>query len=113
MKQAIASICGFVIFAASMIAVVLHLFPVGDPHLPGYADFLPPSVSKEMVPIEGNSVALRYNRETADDIGVSSVICGIILDYRGYDTIYESTVLFTASIGVLTMLSMTSGGKKG
>jgi len=112
MKQAIASICGFVIFAASMIAVVLHLFPVGDPHLPGYADFVPPSVSKELVPIEGNSVALRYNRETADDIGVSSVICGVILDYRAYDTIYEATVLFTASIGVLTMLSMTSGGKE-
>lgn len=112
MKQSITSICGFVVFAASMIAVVFHLFPVGDPHLPGYADFVPPSMSQTAIPVEGNSVALRYNRETADDVGVNSVVCAVILDYRAYDTLYEATVLFTAAIGVLTMLGMSSGVKE-
>ena len=38
------------------------------------------------------------------------MVSSIILDYRAYDTLGEATVLFTAVIGVLTV--MRSVGKK-
>ncbi len=94
----------FVIFAFCMIVVVMHLAPVGDPRLPGYADFVPAEMAPEDVPRLADSVALRYNRQTANDTGASSVVCATILDYRAYDTLYEAAVLFTAAIAVLSVI---------
>ena len=42
--------------------------------------------------------------------GAMNVVTSVILDYRAYDTLGEATVLFTAVIGVLTV--MRSVGKK-
>ncbi len=103
MRQPIAAFF-FVIFALSMIVVVLHLLPVGDPHLPGYADFVSPQMAAREIPRQADSVALHYNRQAAIDVGSSSVVCATILDYRGYDTLYETTVLFTAAIAVLALI---------
>lgn len=103
MKQSIIAIF-FVIFALCMIVVVLHLFPVGDPRLPGYADFDGFDMPIEDIPRLADSVALRYNRKTAGDVGANSVVCATILDYRAYDTLYETAVLFTAAIAVLSLI---------
>lgn len=103
MRQPIAAFF-FIIFTLSMIVVVLHLLPVGDPHLPGYADFVSPQLAAREIPRQADSVALHYNRQAAIDVGASSVVCATILDYRGYDTLYETTVLFTAAIAVLAMI---------
>jgi multicomponent Na+:H+ antiporter subunit B len=43
--------------------------------------------------------------------GATNVVSSIILDYRAYDTLGEATVLFTAVIGVLTVMR-TVGKKK-
>ena len=104
----------FSLFTICMIVVVMHLFPVGDPHLPGYADFVPPELPVEEIPRRADSVALRYNRRAASDVGASSVVTATILDYRGYDTLYETTVLFTAAIAVLSLIGLPgeAGGKK-
>lgn len=37
----------------------------------------------------------------------SNLVSAIILDFRGYDTLGEATVLFTSTIGVLTVLRKT------
>ena len=42
--------------------------------------------------------------------GAINVVSSVILDYRAYDTLGEATVLFTAVVGVLTV--MRSKGKK-
>ena len=94
----------FVLFAICMIAVVMHLFPVGDPRLPSYADFVPPEMTTAQIPRLADSVALRYNRQAAFDAGATSVVTATILDYRAYDTLYETAVLFTAAIAVLSIL---------
>ncbi len=99
----------FVLFALCMIVVVMHLFPVGDPHLPGYAEFISRQVPPHEVPRQGDSVALRYNRQAAFDTGSSSVVCATILDYRAYDTLLETIVLFTAAVAVLSVIGI---GKK-
>jgi len=37
------------------------------------------------------------------------IIAAIIFDYRGYDTLFETTVLFTALIGVLSIIGVKEG----
>jgi len=46
----------------------------------------------------------------AQQTGSANLVTGVIFDYRGYDTLGEATVLFTAVIGVLTVLRLR--GKK-
>ena len=96
----------FCIFGIIMIAAVMTLAPVGDPHQPGYAEFVPPDVSKEEIIREGESAALHYNRQGAYDTGALDIITSTIFDYRGYDTLFEVTVLFTALISVLSILGV-------
>ncbi|MGA1839129.1 MAG: hypothetical protein ACMUIU_00760 [bacterium] len=97
----------FCIFGIVMIAAVLTLAPVGDPHQPGYAEFVHPEVEYEEIIREGETVALRYNREGAYDTGALDIITSTIFDYRGYDTLFETTVLFTALISVLTIIGVS------
>ena len=51
-----------------------------------------------------------YPLNAVSGTGAINVVSSIILDYRAYDTLGEATVLFTAVIGVLTV--MRSVGKK-
>ena len=97
----------FCIFGIVMIAAVLTLAPVGDPHQPGYAEFVHPDVANEEIIREGDTVALCYNRRGAYDTGALDIITSTIFDYRGYDTLFESTVLFTALISVLTIIGVS------
>jgi len=49
-------------------------------------------------------VARHYNEHALAETGATNIVTGIILDYRAYDTLIETTVLFTAVIGVLLAL---------
>lgn len=51
-----------------------------------------------------NYVMERYNRHGLEETGATNIVGGIILDYRAYDTLIETTVLFTATIGTLLTL---------
>ena len=96
----------FTIFAFSMIVVILRFAPIGDPHLPGYADFVSSSLTNEEVIEKADSAALHYNRHSPEDTGALDIITATIFDYRGYDTLLETTVLFTALIGVLSIIGI-------
>ena len=50
-------------------------------------------------------VAPRYIADTVKETGVPNIVTSVLADYRGYDTLGETTVLFTAGIGVLLLLS--------
>ena len=52
-----------------------------------------------------------YIENGAVQTGATNIVTAIILDYRGYDTLGEGTVLFTAVIGVLAV-SRRIGRKK-
>jgi len=52
-----------------------------------------------------------YLQEGQRETGASDLVASIILDYRGYDTLGEAMVLFTAVMGVLAVLR-TIGRKK-
>ena len=56
-------------------------------------------------------VAPRYIADTIKDTNVPNVVTSVLADYRGYDTLGETTVIFTAGIGV--MLSPASRTAQG
>jgi multicomponent Na+:H+ antiporter subunit B len=49
-------------------------------------------------------VAPRYLSESVNETMVPNVVTAVLADYRGYDTLGETTVIFTAGIGVLLLL---------
>ena len=49
-------------------------------------------------------VAPRYIERTDDEIGVPNMVTAVLASYRGYDTWGETTVIFTACVGVLLLL---------
>lgn len=48
--------------------------------------------------------AVDYIAVGLERTGAANVVTAIILDFRGYDTLGEATVLFTAVVGVLTIM---------
>jgi len=49
-------------------------------------------------------VAPRYLSESIKETNVPNVVTSILADYRSFDTLGETTVIFTAGIGVLLLL---------
>ena len=50
-------------------------------------------------------VAADYMARTPHEIGVPNVVTAILASYRGFDTLGETGVVFTAGIGVLLLIS--------
>ncbi|MEW6070081.1 MAG: hydrogen gas-evolving membrane-bound hydrogenase subunit E [Candidatus Thermoplasmatota archaeon] len=44
-----------------------------------------------------------FNKNAQNETGTNNVVASIVFDYRGYDTLGEATVLFTAVTGVLAL----------
>ena len=61
-----------------------------------------------------NQVSDRYINQSLADTGVSNMVTGIVLDYRAYDTMFETIVLFTATLAVAVTLRSfkKEGGSK-
>ncbi|MBN2096940.1 MAG: DUF4040 domain-containing protein [Candidatus Omnitrophica bacterium] len=49
-------------------------------------------------------VASTYLQQGLSETGAANLVSSVILDFRAYDTLGEATVLFTAVIGVLTLV---------
>lgn len=49
-------------------------------------------------------VAPRYLGESSTEIGIPNVVTSVLASYRGYDTLGETVVIFTAGMGVLVLL---------
>jgi multicomponent Na+:H+ antiporter subunit B len=50
-------------------------------------------------------VAPHYLEESGHEIGIPNVVTSVLASYRGYDTMGETTVVFTAAVGVMILLS--------
>ncbi len=51
-----------------------------------------------------NQVSERYINESLEETGVLNMVTGIVFDYRAYDTMFETIVLFTATLAVYITL---------
>ena len=52
-----------------------------------------------------NKPSTYYLINTEKELGMKSIVTGTLASYRGFDTMIENFVIFTASIGVLFILS--------
>jgi multicomponent Na+:H+ antiporter subunit B len=49
-------------------------------------------------------VAPRYIQDSPTEIGIPNIVTSVLASYRGYDTMGELAVIFTAGIGVMLIL---------
>lgn len=52
-----------------------------------------------------------FLEQTGKDIGISSFVAAILASYRGYDTLGETTVIFTAALAVAMILGRKKNAK--
>ncbi len=76
---------------AALIYGTMDIPPFGDPAGPAHGH-----------------VAPRYLEQGVAETGVSNIVTAVLASYRGFDTLGEVTVIFTAGIGVLLLL----GGRR-
>ena len=80
-------------FIALMIFVVTQTAPFGIADVPS-----------------NNEVSYKYIEDGLKDTGATNVVAGMILDYRAFDTLGESSVLFTAVMSVMILLRKDRDG---
>ncbi len=68
-----------------------------------YGTFGLPAFSDPDAPIHRHVVP-RYVNDAMRETGVPNVVTAVLASYRGYDTLGETTVVFTAGVGVLALL---------
>lgn len=86
--------CIFLVFM--LLVAVSHLPTFGNPDNP-----------------VNNEVAARYIENGLQETGAVNIVTGMILDYRAFDTLGESHVLFIATCTVLILLRLDDDKKKG
>ena len=50
-------------------------------------------------------VAPRFLTESMGEVGMPNIVTSVLASYRGFDTLGETTVVFTAVVGVLILLT--------
>ncbi len=55
-------------------------------------------------------LAPRFLGQSADEVGIPNVVTSVLASYRGYDTLGEVVVIFTAGIAVLLLLAGPGDG---
>lgn len=73
-----------------------------------YATFDKPRLGDPMAPVHQH-VAPWYLEMTPELIGIPNVVTAVLGSFRGYDTLGELIVIFTACIGVLFLLGAPNG----
>jgi multicomponent Na+:H+ antiporter subunit B len=86
-KMAIVPLLAAVATGAVLIYGTWDLPRFGDPAAPAHHHVVP-----------------RYLDASGAEIGVPNVVTSVLASYRGYDTLGEVTVIFTAGIGVLILI---------
>lgn len=87
------------------IQILPLLIVVGTGALLIYATFDMPNVGDPLAPAHQH-VAPRYIAESPERMGIPNIVTSVLASYRGYDTMGELAVIFTAGIGVLLLLAV-------
>lgn len=62
-----------------------------------------PAFSDPQAPVHSH-VEERYLKKALEETSVPNVVTAVLASYRGYDTLGETTVVFTAGAGVIALL---------
>ncbi len=68
-----------------------------------YGTFDMPHYGDAQAPVHQH-VAPRYIEQSLQEVGLPNIVTSVLASYRGYDTMGEVTVIFTAGIAVLILL---------
>ncbi|MGH1484996.1 MAG: DUF4040 domain-containing protein [Cellvibrionaceae bacterium] len=71
----------------------------GTLDMPGYGDGNSPANRNPQL-------AQHFIQKSAEEIDVPNVVTSVLASYRGYDTLGETAVVFTAAVGVLSLLGL-------
>lgn len=82
---------GHILIAVFIGIVLLYSFRLAIMHLDSFGDH---TLRMSEAYLEG----------AAEKTGSANLVTGVLFDFRGYDTFGEATILFTAVVGVLTIL---------
>lgn len=85
-----------IVVAGALVYGTLWLPAFSDPHAP---------IQVHVVP--------RYLKEALHETDVPNVVTAVLASYRGYDTLGETTVVFTAGAGVIALLRRRRQRKDG
>ncbi len=76
-----------------------------------YGSFGLPEFSDPQAPIHQHVVP-RYLNDIKTEVDVPNVVTAVLASYRGYDTLGETTVVFTAGAGVIALLRRRRKARK-
>jgi multisubunit Na+/H+ antiporter MnhB subunit len=85
------------------VVIIFVILLAGVEVLQGLPEFGTPVYTK----IDG-SPSQRYVQKGLAETGAANIVAAVILDYRGYDTLGEATVLFTSILGAMVILRRKS-----
>jgi len=74
-----------------------------------YGTFDMPRYGDVNAPIHQH-VANRYIEKSGAEVGPPNIVTSVLASYRGYDTLGETAVVFTAAVGVLVIIGRSKGG---
>ncbi len=100
-RQRTMAYIGSIFMVILSLALILSITPGMGIHAFG-------SIGPQFVPTD-----TYYIKYAIPQVGAYNVVCSIVFDYRGYDTLGEATVLFTALAGAAALLLVGVGGVKG
>lgn len=63
-----------------------------------------PAVGDPQSPVHQHPITETYLEESQHEIGIPNTVTAVLASYRGYDTLGEVVVIFTAGIGVLMLM---------
>jgi len=64
-----------------------------------------PAIGDPDAPAHGHVVP-RYLEQGPEEVGIPNIVTAVLASYRGFDTLGEVIVVFTAGVGVLLMLGL-------
>jgi len=80
------------LFGALLIYCTLDFPSWGDPQAPASIHVSP-----------------RYIERTMEETSVPNIVTAVLADYRGYDTMFETIVIFSAGVACLFLLRVSNG----
>ncbi|MBQ7636065.1 MAG: hypothetical protein IJS80_02040 [Lachnospiraceae bacterium] len=92
------------LFAVITCVAIIAILLVTVANLPDYGDPDNPA---------NNEVSKKYIEDGIKDTGAVNIVAGMILDYRAFDTLGESHVLFIAAVCVMILLKIDPDSEKG
>lgn len=98
------------VFASIAVVITGSLILYGVSDFPSFGD--PNSPANAGVDGGAPSVSQYYITQTYKDTKVPNIVTAVLADYRGYDTMFETVVIFAAGMAIFAILRVFGNGNE-